>query len=47
MTPWLRRFRLGKRLVDRVIRVDEIAKVKNADIAGAITDAPMIVMDGC
>ncbi|MTD52628.1 FAD-dependent oxidoreductase [Amycolatopsis sp. RM579] len=37
MVPWLRRFRLGKRLVDRLVRIDEIAKYKNPDIVGEVT----------
>jgi 2-polyprenyl-6-methoxyphenol hydroxylase-like FAD-dependent oxidoreductase len=36
MVPRLRRFRLGRRLVDRLVRIDEIAKFKNADIAGEV-----------
>ncbi|WIX98163.1 FAD-dependent monooxygenase [Amycolatopsis mongoliensis] len=36
MVPRLRRFRLGRRLVDRMVRIDEIAKYKNVDIVGAV-----------
>ncbi|WP_410586367.1 FAD-dependent monooxygenase [Amycolatopsis sp. lyj-23] len=36
IVPWLRRFRLGKRVVDRLVRIDEIAKYKNADIVGEV-----------
>ncbi|MGW4128213.1 FAD-dependent monooxygenase [Amycolatopsis japonica] len=36
MMPWLRRFRLGERIVNRVVRVDEIARYKNVDIVGAV-----------
>ncbi|MFE5563969.1 FAD-dependent oxidoreductase [Amycolatopsis japonica] len=36
MMPWLRRFRLGQRIVNRVVRVDEIARYKNVDIVGAV-----------
>jgi 2-polyprenyl-6-methoxyphenol hydroxylase-like FAD-dependent oxidoreductase len=36
MVPRLRRFRLGRRLVNRIVRIDEIAKFKNADIVGAV-----------
>ncbi|MFI7123084.1 FAD-dependent monooxygenase [Amycolatopsis sp. NPDC049868] len=46
LAPWLRRFRLGKRLVDRVIRVDEIVKAKNADIVGPIAGPTPVVADG-
>ncbi|WP_191257800.1 FAD-dependent monooxygenase [Amycolatopsis oliviviridis] len=35
--PWLRRYRLGRRLAARLVRLDEIAKYKNADIVGAAT----------
>ncbi|TVT01714.1 FAD-dependent oxidoreductase [Amycolatopsis bartoniae] len=39
--PWLRRFRLGRRLVDRLVRIDEIAKYKNADIVGEVLGEPL------
>ncbi|MDQ7810862.1 FAD-dependent monooxygenase [Amycolatopsis sp. A133] len=34
--PWLRRFRLGRRVVNRLVRIDEIARYKNADIVGEV-----------
>ncbi|MEU3770937.1 FAD-dependent monooxygenase [Amycolatopsis keratiniphila] len=36
--PVLSRFKLGKRLTDRIMRLDEIALYKNADIVGAIPE---------
>ncbi|MGI5347307.1 FAD-dependent monooxygenase [Streptomyces sp. CA-250714] len=41
MVPRLRRFRLGKRLVDRVVRIDEIARYKNPDIVGEVTGSSL------
>ncbi|MEV7044748.1 FAD-dependent monooxygenase [Amycolatopsis sp. NPDC051061] len=46
LAPWLRRFRLGKHLVDRVIRVDELVRAKNADIIGPLLNTPPIVAGG-
>ena len=39
--PWLRRFGLGRRLVNRLVRLDEIAKYKNADIVGEALGEPL------
>ncbi|KFU80203.1 2-polyprenyl-6-methoxyphenol hydroxylase [Amycolatopsis lurida] len=36
--PVLSRFKLGKRLTDRIMRLDEIALYKNADIVGALPE---------
>lgn len=38
--PVLGKTKLGRRLADRIMRVDEIITYKNADIVGTVLDAP-------